>query len=245
MKPSRILLITTIVVALLGIGTAWAWALSMGRELRDKEVAYANSLAARDTAIVRIIAAAGDSQVAVTRRLAYQGEVDLQMAREAFDTEINDSVEVWATSLAQFRIRGDSLERELIGRDAEVDTAGTITVVGELDAMDSLGMSVSASVEIPPTLVSPLWRWNVARAPLTLSVGLRCEGTLAVAYVTGPPWATIAVDSVVQDATICNPIPSGWRPFEIRMPSVPALVTLLTAGAVLESKFHVFSGGNP
>ncbi len=235
MKPRTIAIVATIIVAFVAVGSALAWAQSMRHQLRNKEVAHANALAAKDTAIVKIIRTAGDSQVAVTRRLAYQGEVDLRAARAAFDAEINDSVETWATSLTQLRIRGDSLEQVIEGLDAEVDTVGTITVVGNLDATDSLGISVEASVEIPSTLISPLWRWNVSRVPLPLSVGIQCEGARAVAYVTGPPWASIAMDSVVQDDELCNPLPSGWRPFELKMPSVPVAAGLVVGGMFLES----------
>ncbi len=239
MKPRTVIIVATIIVAFVAVGGALAWAQSMRLQLRNKEVAHANALAAKDTAIVRLVAA-GDSQVAVTRRLAYQGEVDLQDARVAFGDLLRDTVAVLGVSLAQFRIRGDSLEQVIEGMDAEVDTAGTITVVGNLDATDSLGISVKARVEIPSTLISPLWMWNVTRAPLPLSVGLQCEGTRAVAYVTGPLWALIALDSVVQDDEICNPLPSGWKPFRIEVPSVPVAAGLVLGGMVLESILQLF-----
>ncbi len=239
MVKRHVVTIAAIVIALIAVVGAWAWGQSMRRQLRDTEVAHANALAAKDTAIVRLTAL-GDSQVAVTRRLAFQAEVDLEVAEAAFGDEMDDSLEVWATSLAQFRIRGDSLERELVGRDAEVDTAGSIVAESKLDAIDSLGVSVAASVEIPPTLISPIWRWSVVRAPASVSVGLRCEGALAAAYLTSPPWLPIAVDSVVQDDAICNPLPAGWQPFKIEMPSIPVAGGLVFGGMVLQSILNLF-----
>ena len=238
MKTRQILIVATIIVALVAVGGALAWAQSMRHQLRNKEVAHANELAARDTTIVRNIRAAGDSQIAVTRRLAYQGEVELEAARVAYGDVMDDSVEIWATSLAQFRIRGDSLEAVIEGLDAEVDEVGTITAQGEFDATDSLGVSVTASVEIPQTLVSPLWMWNVRRAPATISAGIQCENSRAALYLTGPTWLRFDVDSVVQDDEICNPLPSGWKPFEVNVPGIPTIVALLTVGAILGSKFQ-------
>jgi hypothetical protein len=227
------------VVAIVG---TWLWAQSLRSQLRDKDVAHANALAAKDTAIVRLTML-GDSQVvAVTRQLAYQAEVELGAAKKAFGKMMRDSVETWATALATLQIRGDSLERELVGRDAEVDTStGVITAVGELNAADTMGVDVRAKVAIPPTLESPVWQWNVVRSPATVSVGLRCEGTAAAAYLTSPPWLRLSIDSIVQDDRICNPLPSGWRPFEIKVPSVPALVTIVAAGMWLESKLKLFT----
>ena len=235
--------VVVIAAIAIAIGGTLMWAQSMRRALRDQDVVHANALAAKDVETVRLVTVR-DSQVAVTRRLAYQGAVELRAARAAY-ADLQDTVDVMGVSLAQLKIRGDSLEVVIAGHDAEVDTLGTITAEGELDARDSLGVSVRASVEIPPTLESPIWRWSVAREPLSLSLGLQCEGTLAAAYVTGPAWASLVLDSVVQRDEICNPIPSSWRPFEIKVPSIPVIIVTLLAGMFAESRLRIFSEEMP
>jgi len=232
----RLSIAVSVIACLLAVGT-WVWAQSLRSELRDERVAFANQLAAKDQEITRL-AVLSDSQVAVTRRLAFQleeGKINLRAARTAYG-DMLDSVEVLGVALAEFQIWGDSLEAVLVGKDATIDSMGTVRAEGHLDARDSLGLEVGAEVTIPRSLEAPTWTWSVAREPLSLSLGLQCEGPMAAAYITGPPWASIAIDSVAQQAGICNPLPPRWQPFELKLPSIPVTGALLVIGYFLGSK---------
>jgi hypothetical protein len=217
-------LVGVLIVALLVAGgyTSWRWrqAEAAKHELR---IQIANDSAARDTTVLEIRADA-DSQIAVARRVAFQTEVEL---REAFQ----DTVERVAHAAARIRIERDSLQVELEGERAEKDTAGTVTAKGRLDARDSLGIAVSATVAIPRDLLKPIWSWRLWRDPIPLELALSCEEDLAVAQLAGPPWARLAIDSVAQDPDICLPAPDlGWNPFRFELPSLPWAIVLVAIG---------------
>lgn len=119
------------------------------------------------------------------------------------------------------------------------DSTGTVLVTGKLDARDSLGVTITATAEIPPAPARARWLWDVTRAAAQLGIALSCGPNDAIVHVTGPPYLPITVSSVAQDARICRAELPTWHPFSFRAPSLPWIGALLVAGAALERLLHV------
>lgn len=196
--------------------------------LRDTTVAIANVRAAADSS-VRTIQQAADQTVAVATRLAYQGRVDLK-----------DSLATLGVAHAALIIEADSLRIMRAGAPAVLDTvAQLVRAADTLEARDSLGVTASAVVEISlaPSRPPPRWRWHVVRHEVAYQLDLSCRGTQAAAAFTGPAFAPVVIDSVIQDDEICVPTPAaaGWRPIRVDVPDLFDLVLLAAAYALGKS----------
>lgn len=193
----------------------------------------ANDIALRDSTITRLaFDVVRAESVAVAERVAFQDQVEI--------TDVfRDSLNRVAVSAGQLRIRGDSLEREVESL-AERDVSGAITTRGEID---TIGVDIHATVTVHPDLRA-IWLWNVKREPIPLDFLFSCTGDLARFQISGPAWADIAIDSVVQDPTICiTPTQvRSWNPFRIQVPSLPVIIGLGVLGMFVESRLHVFGG---
>lgn len=215
------------IVALVLVAIAQGVALYLGRRaLWEAQVATANAKAEHDRTRVRM---AGD--ILVAERLALQVAVQLDAALKR--TGQTDH------ALVRVRVERDSL-RALVPLLVAIDTgaAPAITLRAKLDARDSLGLYIATTTELRgffPVGPTPNgWtRFEVTREPLQLDVALSCQGPDAVAQVSGPRWATIDLSRVEQRPEICNPRPPVWRPFTLRVPSLPWAVGLVGLGFVL------------
>ena len=222
-----------LVVVLLGLG---AWQRyqrgALAAQIDAMRLTHANALAARDTTVTRLVIDLDTgADVRIAERLAFQSDT-IALHRLLRSSRAN--VRRLGTAVARFTATAESLEVELAGAEAERDTAGTITAAGALRATDSIGVDVEADVTIAPDF-STVWRWRVVRAQIPLELTLACEGDRAITSIIGPPWAGIAIDSVVQRADICiipTPVPT-FNPFGFRLPSVPMAVLIFAGGMLL------------
>ena len=116
------------------------------------------------------------------------------------------------------------------------EEAKTITAHGELDASDSLGVTVEADVEIRTDSMISTWDWLLVRRPLEFTLTLGCTGTAASAHLVGPTWAEFDLGQVEQDPALCNPPPRmKWNPASFRIPSVLEVMVFVGAGIVIGS----------
>lgn len=135
--------------------------------------------------------------------------------------------------VALARARDSLRARTVTAAAPTVDSAGTITASGHLDATDSMGVDVHATVAIPPDRATSAWTWRILRPPMGLAFVVGCADTNAILDVTGPPAQAFTITSVQQDAQTCRPS-SGASLFSLRAPSLPWVAALGTAGILLD-----------
>ena len=225
---NKILVGTVLLLLLAGAVMGALWQHERGSH-RKSILRLENERAATDVThreLVRL----KDGQVRVATRLAFQRKVNLDSAL----AKVTWAEGLTAHARAQVKLLSDSLQATTLGT-AEVDeVSGTVTAHGELDAADSLGVTVAADVEVQLDPPASIWDWNVVRSPLAFSLTLGCQGTAATAALVGPPWAQFDLTEVEQDPALCNPIPrTSWQPFKLRVPSFLEVILLMGTGAVI------------
>jgi hypothetical protein len=178
--------------------------------------------------------------VAVGSRLAEQSDVRRQLTADTsrLARALHQAQQGRASAFALATLLGDSLHRVTEGLAAAPNDS-TIVATGTLEATDSAGIRVEATVTVtgaaalrPPPLPAT-WAWRVHRAPIALGVTFECRGRDAAVAIAGPSWAVFEISRAAQSAAVCNPPPSPWAFFTLRPPSVPWAATLLGIGGAV------------
>jgi hypothetical protein len=216
----------------IAVAFAVAWAATEYRleKERGRVVAALNLAAEKDTGMRRLVREK-DSVVAVFQRLAVQSKVKI---RESLREKGRKG-----TAVATVQVMPETVVTQE-SRDIERRGDSVVVSEGELDALDSLGVAVSARVNVRLAAGTSDWWWRVERAPLSFEVSLMCRGPMAESAVVGPAWAKASL-RVVQDESVCRE--RRWQAFGVRMPSAPVAVGIAAASVVAWELLRRATGG--
>jgi hypothetical protein len=239
MKPRHWLVLG--LLAALGIALA-VQTVRVGLAQRSAWVAdtTARNERARHDVTLRQLLRVDGQLVAVGSRLAEQSDVRRQLTADTsrLARALRIAQQGEASALVLVQLLGDSLHRVTQGL-ATAPNDSTIVATGTLEATDSAGIRVEATVTVtgaaalrPPPLPAT-WSWQLHRAPIALGVTFECRGRDAAVAIAGPSWAVFEISRAAQSADVCNPPPSPWRFFTLEPPSLPWATALLAAGGIV------------